>query len=99
MQRKVLTASAVLAVVIGGLSGVTDVARADVGVDEIHYSLGSNSGVGTLTDSVVFDWRGIPNTIQYEPDATFSGAYTHSATAASPQFPPVDDPGPFQEAT
>jgi hypothetical protein len=100
MERKVLTAFAVIAVVIGGLSGVAGIARADVGPDEIHYSFGSNADVSTLTDSVVFDWRGTSNIIQYEPDSSFGAdGYTHTVTATQPQFPPVDDPGPFQEAT
>ena len=57
--------------------------------DEIHYSFGNTAG------DVVFDWHGGDQTIYYGIDAT----YGQSVTASDPPYLPVDEPGPFREAS
>ncbi|HSX33742.1 MAG TPA: hypothetical protein VLF91_05405 [Candidatus Saccharimonadales bacterium] len=70
-------------------------------VDEIHYAFGS-AAEGSLTDSVVFDWRGQEQNIYYGLDSSY-GQTAVAQSNARFSLPPKDtvdlNLGPIREVT
>src|SRR5689334_12011822 len=83
MRKPLLFVLVLLATFLVGVS----TARADVAVDEVHYTF-------TGGTSIALDWRGTAQDVRYGTTT----AYGSTATGAAPQWTPTSSAGPFWQA-
>jgi hypothetical protein len=86
LTRTALTGLTVLVLTAAAVVGVTQ-ARADVAVDEVHYTF-------TGATSIALDWRGSTQDVRYG----VTSDYGSTATGSAPQWTPVSSAGPFWQA-